>query len=443
MNHHQKEVVIMKKTAAVSLFLVLALVLALCLPAAVAEEAGFLGKPFPDFTVTDTEGNTFTLSEQLKDHDAVLINFWATWCNPCKTEFPYLQEAQEKYDDRVAFIALSAFSGDSMETIAAYRQENSFTIPMGLDAGSELYDCTGTTVYPVTVIVDRFGNAVFCHTGSFMNAAEIDRVLDCFTGEDYAESAVLEEIPADLATRAYPVSAKRAVYVDNDDVKTISIHVEGVDEPYTCYLVPEEKAHLRFEITAADNPEAMAYVDSWGPTLLVSDLFDSERNAYVYDQPTEALYNGMYYHYNVGMLADFELASQDPDRIRLLLIRDEANMEEVVEILRQSGHQGEITWEYAKPEKEGRLSANSDRTYTVYVLDQNRDPVPEVYLNFCTDTACVSAESDENGVIVFDGAPDVYHLQIVEVPDGYSYDESFELYTDRTYGDWMLWIRKD
>ena len=197
MNHHQKEVVIMKKTAAVSLFLVLALVLALCLPAAVAEEAGFLGKPFPDFTVTDTEGNTFTLSEQLKDHDAVLINFWATWCNPCKTEFPYLQEAQEKYDDRVAFIALSAFSGDSMETIAAYRQENSFTIPMGLDAGSELYDCTGTTVYPVTVIVDRFGNAVFCHTGSFMNAAEIDRVLDCFTGEDYAESAVLEEIPAD------------------------------------------------------------------------------------------------------------------------------------------------------------------------------------------------------------------------------------------------------
>ena len=55
-------------------------ILALCAVAASGEEniAGFLGKPFPDFTATDTEGNTFTLSEALKDHEAVLISSSAT-----------------------------------------------------------------------------------------------------------------------------------------------------------------------------------------------------------------------------------------------------------------------------------------------------------------------------------------------------------------------------
>ena len=431
----------LKKTAVV--LVILALATALCLSVAAADEAEFLGKPFPDFSVTDTEGNTFTLSEQLKDHEAVLINFWATWCGPCRTEFLYLQETREKYGDRVAFIALSPYSGDSMEKVAAYREEYGFTIPMGIDAGGELYNYTGLTVYPGTIIVDRFGHAVFCRTGAFMNAAEIGRVLDFFTGDNYTEPAVLEEVPADLSTRAYPVSAKRALYVDNGDVKTIHIHMEGVEDPYICYVVPEENAHLRFEIAATDNPETMEYVDPWGPTLLLSDLLDPERGVYVYDQSTEALYNGTYYHYSAGMLANCELGTQDPDRIRFLLIRDDAYMDEVIEILHQAGHQGNITWEYTDSVQTGSVPEESDHAYTVYVVDQDHNPVPDVYVNFCTDTACMMAQSNEKGFIIFDGAPDVYHLQVVDVPEGYGFDDDFEMYTDSTYGNWVLCIRKD
>ena len=64
------------------------------------------------------------MSEALKDHEAVLINFRATWYMPCRNEFPYLNEAYEKYRDRVAFIALSTEPKDTADRIEAYRKEN-------------------------------------------------------------------------------------------------------------------------------------------------------------------------------------------------------------------------------------------------------------------------------------------------------------------------------
>ena len=431
----------MKRTAAVSVFLALAMML--CLSIATANEAEFLGEPFPDFSVTDTEGNSFTLSEQLKDHEAVLINFWATWCNPCRTEFSYLREVWEKYGDRVAFIALSPYATDTLEKVTAYREANGISFPMGLDAGGELYKKTGSGYYPTTVIVDRFGHAVFFLPGTFFNPAEIERVLECFTGEDYTESAVLKEVPADRTTRVYPVSAKRSVVPENENVKTIIIHVEDAEEPYTCYVVPEEKAHLRLEIASTDHPETMGFVDSLGSPLLVSDTLDSERNAYVYDQSTEGPQGDVYYHFNAGMLTSLELGTQDPDRIRFLLIRDEAYMDEVIETLRQAGYSGDISWEYADSAQTDSNPTETDQTYTINVMDQDHQPVPGVCVNFCTESACAMVESDENGVIFFDGAPDVYHVQIIVVPEGYSFDEDFELYTDRTGGAWVLYIRKD
>ena len=75
----------------------LVLLLTLCIVSASAEDAEILGQPFPDFTVTDTQGNTFTLSEVLKDHEAVLINIWATWCPPCEAEMPMLNEVYAQF----------------------------------------------------------------------------------------------------------------------------------------------------------------------------------------------------------------------------------------------------------------------------------------------------------------------------------------------------------
>ena len=78
-----------------TLFLIIMSLILALLPGWAAGEGNtdMPGAPFPDISVTDTEGNTFCLSEALNDHEAVLINLWATWCHPCISEFPRLEEA--------------------------------------------------------------------------------------------------------------------------------------------------------------------------------------------------------------------------------------------------------------------------------------------------------------------------------------------------------------
>ena len=208
---------------------VIMIILALCAGTASAEESsdGFLGKLFPEFKVTDTDGNTFSLSEALNDHEAVLINFWATWCVPCRNEFPFLNEAYEKYHDRVAFIALSTDRNDTPEMIAEYRRENGLSIPMGRDEGKELYKYVGRSSLPETVVIDRFGNAAFFHEGIFRDTQEAERVLNTFLGDGYNETAVLNEVPREASTRTFPVSAARAIYPESGNFRKICFHLGG------------------------------------------------------------------------------------------------------------------------------------------------------------------------------------------------------------------------
>ena len=195
------------------LLILFALTLFLAVSASAEDESPILGKPFPDFTVTDTDGNTFTLSEALKDREAVLINFWATWCGPCRNEFPAINKVYEEYKDRVAFIALSKEPKDSNEIISSFRRENGLTLPMGRDEDHKVYDYTEAKNIPVTVIVDRFGNAVFLRIGSFRTADDLRRTLDAFLGDQYTETAVLHSIPADHSMAALPVSPARALWI--------------------------------------------------------------------------------------------------------------------------------------------------------------------------------------------------------------------------------------
>ncbi|MER1993193.1 MAG: TlpA disulfide reductase family protein [Eubacteriales bacterium] len=100
-------------------FLILSftLLLALSVSCAQAKPEDFIGRTVPDFTVKTLSGESFTLSESLKTHDLVVINFWATWCGPCCYEFPFLEKAWEQYSDRVDVLALNVWDERSSDDL--------------------------------------------------------------------------------------------------------------------------------------------------------------------------------------------------------------------------------------------------------------------------------------------------------------------------------------
>ena len=421
-------------------FILMALALVLCIGTAAAEEtgSGILGKPFPDFTVTDTEGNTFTLSEALKDHEAVLINFWATWCSPCKNEFPLMNKVYREYKDRVAFIALSKENKDTLEKIGAFRQEQGLEFPMGRDEDQKLINYVDSSPsIPKTVIVDRYGNAVFFHGQAFKGAGEIRAVLDSFLGDGYTETKVLTEIPADTSTRALPVSAASAIYPEDSKYRKVLFYLEGLAEPLAGYIVPDASVSLRIDVGAEKSITDTVYLDEVSQgSLAIESLYDPEKGYFVHKQ--EMLNPDLKKNYTEVFLCDNAPGADDTKNAHIYLLPDEKVADEIVESMIKAG--ANARWEYAD---ESAQQAEGPQAYILHVVDQDNNPVEEVIVNFCTDSSCTPQETDETGTITYKAEPHRYHLQIVEVPDGYSWDESFDMYTTQEYGEWVLRIRKD
>ena len=425
----------MKKSVLMIIVLITALIL--CASAS-GETTGILGKPFPDFTAEDTDGNTFSLSEALRNHDAVLLNIWATYCGPCEDEFPCLNEAWQKYGDRVAFIALSMYDPDDMDTIRAYKERHGIGFAMGRDEGAVLSGYIDAEGIPDTVIIDRFGNAAFVRVGMFSNADDIMRTLEVFVGEGYTETTVLDRVPREDTTNAFPVNESRELYPVNENAKMITF-CSGGNEVVSAYLVNEGAAHLRSQITAGDNPGDMVLFvsDSQQSDIIrISAILDPEKNTLGYDLPV----HDNQYSYAALINYDMMLSTgDDPEAVEVYLLKSETEAEQFAVLLKDSGYQ-DITWEYRE---QGHTAGSSPQSYIIHTIDQDGNAVPQVTLSFCTDTACTLCESDDTGTVTFSDLPGVYHVRIIEVPEGYSFDETFEIHTQKEYGEWMLRISKN
>ena len=182
--------------------LIVAVLLALALAgsAALAElevELGgtdTLGQPLDDFTVETIDGKGFTLSEALKDHDMVYIMLWASWCENCDEVFAPLQQAWEKYGDRVAIVALSVEEEDTDEILKKYAKQVGITFPLGRDSEG-LAEYFGIYSVPYVAIVDRLGNVAFSDMGGATELGTLDRLFEVYLDADYSETVVLEAVP--------------------------------------------------------------------------------------------------------------------------------------------------------------------------------------------------------------------------------------------------------
>ena len=169
--------------------------LALALSAQAEFTAAAPGQPLPDFTVTTIDGGTFTLSEVLKEKKAVLVNLWATWCGPCRMEFPFMEAAYEQYSDRVEVIALSVEPTDDAGKLKDYAEAEGLTFPIGSAIGTHLTQTIVTSGIPVSVLVDRFGNISLIEVGAQTSADAFVNAFERLTSDDYTETVVLEGFP--------------------------------------------------------------------------------------------------------------------------------------------------------------------------------------------------------------------------------------------------------
>src|SRR5499427_1185436 len=132
------------------------------------------GKPAPDFTLQTLGGKNVTLSS-LRGK-AVLLNFWATWCGPCKIEMPWFVELQKEYGAQGLQIVGVAMDDSSKEDIAKFVKEMGVNYPILIGKENVGNDYGGVNVLPTTLFIDRDGKIVAREFGLQSRSIFVDNI---------------------------------------------------------------------------------------------------------------------------------------------------------------------------------------------------------------------------------------------------------------------------
>ena len=112
----------------------------------------------------------------------VVINKWASWCNPCRAEFPAMQRAATDRGRTVAFVGLN--SGDSRQPAKRFLASFPTPFPSYLDPDEDIARAIEAPAnYPVTVFLDAKGKPAFIHQGAYRSSAAIETDIDRYLGQ--------------------------------------------------------------------------------------------------------------------------------------------------------------------------------------------------------------------------------------------------------------------
>lgn len=131
-----------------------------------AEDNGTLvktGQQVPAFTVKMFDGTTVNIQD-LKGK-VVLVNFWATWCPPCRQELTRVQkDIIDRFKSR-DFVFLPISRQEKYETVKAFREKTGYTFPMGLDTDRKVFSLFATESIPRNFLIGKDGKIVFMEIG--------------------------------------------------------------------------------------------------------------------------------------------------------------------------------------------------------------------------------------------------------------------------------------
>ncbi len=240
-----------------------------------------LGDVVHDFTVNLSTGETYTLSEVLEEKKLVLINFWATWCTPCKSEFSAMNSAIKAYEANVSALTIS--TTDTLTEAQGYMDGEGYAL---FNVGSVASDTNAAKLYgsldlkqgiPQSVLIDRYGVVVFNHVGSMPSTSEFTSRFERFVGEDYRPTILGSNVSEDDSsndstnnriepTVAAPKISDLKAALTTEDFTFRFQEEEGVqpdEENYDKYNWPwsisEDKSYIYASNVGVDNSYAILY----------------------------------------------------------------------------------------------------------------------------------------------------------------------------------------
>ena len=151
-------------------------------PAGTAPEStGPVQQFAPDFTVYDLEGNAYRLSDFRGK--PVVLNFWASWCGPCKMEMPDFDEKAKELDGKVQFLMVNLTDGsqETVETASAFIASQGYTFPVFYDTDQQAAYAYGVYSIPTTYFIDAEGYGIAYASGAIgadVLQAGIDMILE-------------------------------------------------------------------------------------------------------------------------------------------------------------------------------------------------------------------------------------------------------------------------
>ena len=198
-----------------------------------------LGDIMYDFTVTDNSGVTTTLSDVLKEKKMVLLNFFYTTCGPCVTEFPYMQEAYEAYEEKVGIIALDPM--DDAAAVEGFKGSMGLTFPMVAcqPTWSATFSISG---YPTSIVVDRYGMICLIEVGGLTSSRPFNSIFEVFSADDYQQKIYtsLDEVVVRMKPDVQMASSEDVAAVLNKGDIEATYRAEADDEYSWPFVIGEK-----------------------------------------------------------------------------------------------------------------------------------------------------------------------------------------------------------
>lgn len=121
------------------------------------------GEAAPKFSLTGLDGKVYEIGSKLDQ--PVLLNFWASWCQPCQLEAPQLAQLAKRYEGKVQFYGINVTSDDDVEQVRKFKEQYELPFPILLDMKGEVFEEYNGVAFPTNVLIDKNGRINHVYIG--------------------------------------------------------------------------------------------------------------------------------------------------------------------------------------------------------------------------------------------------------------------------------------